>query len=37
MFDAIRCKTAQGFYEAVNYHRFADDSAPRRREGVFMH
>jgi RNA-directed DNA polymerase len=24
-FDAIRCKTAQGPYEAVNYHRFADD------------
>jgi group II intron reverse transcriptase/maturase len=25
VFDAIRCKTAQGPYEAVNYHRFADD------------
>jgi group II intron reverse transcriptase/maturase len=24
-FDAIRCKTAQGPYEAVNFHRFADD------------
>ena len=24
-FDAIREKTAQGPYEAVNYHRFADD------------
>ena len=24
-FDAIRAKTAQGDYEAVNYHRFADD------------
>jgi group II intron reverse transcriptase/maturase len=24
-FDAIRVKTAQGDYEAVNYHRFADD------------
>ena len=24
-FDAIRSKTAQGDYEAVNYHRFADD------------
>jgi RNA-directed DNA polymerase len=24
-FDAIRCKTAQGPHEAVNYHRFADD------------
>lgn len=24
-FDAIRGKTAQGPYEAVNYHRFADD------------
>src|SRR5215471_12001662 len=24
-FDAIRCKTVQGPYEAVNYHRFADD------------
>lgn len=24
-FDAIRKKTAQGPYEAVNYHRFADD------------
>jgi RNA-directed DNA polymerase len=24
-FDAIRCKTARGPYEAVNYHRFADD------------
>jgi RNA-directed DNA polymerase len=24
-FDAIRIKTAQGPYEAVNYHRFADD------------
>jgi group II intron reverse transcriptase/maturase len=24
-FDAIRHKTAQGPYEAVNYHRFADD------------
>jgi RNA-directed DNA polymerase len=24
-FDAIRCKTAQGPYEAVNYHRYADD------------
>ena len=28
-FDAIRRKTAEGAYEAVNYHRFADDSAPR--------
>jgi group II intron reverse transcriptase/maturase len=26
-FDAIRRKTAQGTYEAVNYHRFADDIA----------
>jgi RNA-directed DNA polymerase len=25
MFDAIRRKTAQGPYEAVNYHRFIDD------------
>jgi RNA-directed DNA polymerase len=25
MFDAIRRKTTQGPYEAVNYHRFADD------------
>jgi len=25
MFDAIRRKTADGTYEAVNYHRFADD------------
>jgi RNA-directed DNA polymerase len=25
MFDAIRRKTAQGPFEAVNYHRFADD------------
>lgn len=25
-FDAIRRRTAQGTYEAVNYHRFADDS-----------
>lgn len=25
MFEAIRRKTAQGPYEAVNYHRFADD------------
>jgi group II intron reverse transcriptase/maturase len=24
-FDTIRCKTAEGGYEAVNYHRFADD------------
>ncbi len=24
-FDAIRHKTAEGAYEAVNYHRFADD------------
>jgi len=24
-FDAIRSKTAEGGYEAVNYHRFADD------------
>ena len=24
-FEAIRCKTAEGKYEAVNYHRFADD------------
>jgi len=24
-FDAIREKTAQGQYEAINYHRFADD------------
>jgi RNA-directed DNA polymerase len=24
-FDATRCKTAEGDYEAVNYHRFADD------------
>ena len=24
-FDAIRRKTAEGHYEAVNYHRFADD------------
>jgi retron-type reverse transcriptase len=37
MFDAIRRQTAQGPYEAVNYHRFADDSAPRRRGGEFMH
>jgi len=26
-FDAIRRKTAQEPYEAVNYHRFADDIA----------
>ena len=25
VFDAIRRKTAEGPYEAVNYHRFADD------------
>ena len=25
LFDAIRRKTAEGPYEAVNYHRFADD------------
>ncbi len=25
IFDAIRRKTAEGDYEAVNYHRFADD------------
>jgi group II intron reverse transcriptase/maturase len=25
LFDAIRRKTAEGNYEAVNYHRFADD------------
>jgi RNA-directed DNA polymerase len=25
IFDAIRRKTAEGEYEAVNYHRFADD------------
>ncbi|GIP61354.1 MAG: group II intron reverse transcriptase/maturase [Paenibacillus dendritiformis] len=25
MFDAIRRKTAEGDFEAVNYHRFADD------------
>jgi group II intron reverse transcriptase/maturase len=25
LFDAIRRKTAEGEYEAVNYHRFADD------------
>lgn len=24
-FDAIRCKTTDGNYEAVHYHRFADD------------
>ncbi len=24
-FDAIRRKTTEGSYEAVNYHRFADD------------
>ena len=24
-FDAIRCKTTEGNYEAVKYHRFADD------------
>jgi Reverse transcriptase (RNA-dependent DNA polymerase) len=36
-FDAIRRKTAQGPYEAVNYHRFADDGAPRwRREETVM-
>src|ERR1039458_4255861 len=28
-FDAVRRQTAEGSYEAVNYHRFADDSAPR--------
>ncbi len=35
-FDAIRRRTAEGDYEAVNYHRFADDSAPRwrRKEAV---
>ena len=26
VFDGIRRQTAQGPYEAVNYHRFADDS-----------
>jgi group II intron reverse transcriptase/maturase len=35
-FDAIRRKTAEGPYEAVNYHRFADDCAPRKREGGFV-
>jgi group II intron reverse transcriptase/maturase len=24
-FDEIRCKTSEGPYEAINYHRFADD------------
>lgn len=33
-FDAIRRKTAEGPYEAVNFHRFADDSAPRGRRQV---
>jgi group II intron reverse transcriptase/maturase len=28
-FDAMRCKTAEGNYEAVNYHRFADDIAAK--------
>ena len=32
-FDAIRRRTAEGAYEAVNYHRFADDSAPRAQRG----
>ena len=34
VFDAIRRKTADGNYEAVNYHRFADDCAPRRRRAA---
>ena len=29
-FDAMRRRTAEGNYEYVNYHRFADDSAPRK-------
>ena len=28
-FDDLRRKTAEGPYEAINYHRFADDSVPR--------
>ncbi len=35
-YDEIRRKTAQGSFEAVNYHRFADDSVPRRHGGVLM-
>jgi len=33
-FNAIRRKTSKDNYEAVNYHRFADDSAPRRRRAA---
>ena len=35
--DAIRRKTAEGPYEALNYHRFADDSAPRTHERRLHH
>ena len=30
-FDAVRSRTAEGDYEAVNYHRFADDIVIKRR------
>jgi hypothetical protein len=30
MFEAIRRETAQGSYEAVNYHRFAVGKSSRR-------
>src|SRR3954466_10610575 len=42
MFDAIRRQTAHGPYEAVNYHRFADDlvitiSGHRTKRGWAQH
>jgi len=36
MLERARERTRRGKYTAVEYARFADDSAPRRREGVFM-
>jgi RNA-directed DNA polymerase len=35
-FEQLRQQTEDGPYDSLNYHRFADDSAPRRREGGFM-
>jgi hypothetical protein len=37
MLERAKERTRSGEYVNLEYARFADDSAPRRREGVFMH
>jgi hypothetical protein len=37
MLERAKANTRSGKHTHIEYARYADDGAPRRREGVFMH